>query len=245
MATDDGSEIDLEIEELPLVFAWDDPQEPDETPSYLTFDPHTQELGLVLGDTQETLSGCILVRVRDNISDVMTYTDTTHPDNGQITLPLSEFFEFWEIDHFWDDLTMSCERRCAQVYERSLCKRGHMFEIKLLNHDWDPLTFKFIFERLDAGECDDYHSKSRKLKAEIRGLKYTVSYLEPERLVPRYKDMREAAEALLEVKTGELERLREEQLLAVAMGFHSRLGAQSAFRGLDPNIFAGLVAPHL
>ena len=240
MATDgaeSGSEIELEIEKLPLVFAWDDPQEPDETPSYLTFDPHTQELGLVLGDTQETLSGCILVRVRVNISDVMTYTDTTHPDNGQITLPLSEFFEFWEIDHFWDDLTMSCERRCAQVYERSLCKRGHMFEIKLLNHDWDPLTFKFIFERLDAGECDDYHSKSRKLKAEIRWLKYTVSYLESELLEARLKTMR--------VKTGELERLREEQLLAVAMGFHSRLGAQSVFRGLDPNIFAGLVAPHL
>ena len=237
MVTDDGSEIDLEIEELPLVFAWDDPQEPDETPSYLTFDPHTQELGLVLGDTQETLSGCILVRVRDNISEVMTYTDTTHPDNGQITLPLSEFFEFWEIDHFWNDLTMSCERRCAQVYERSLCKRGHMFEIKLLNHDWDPLTFKFIFERLDAGECDDYHSKSRKLKAEIRWLKYTVSYLESELLEARLKTMR--------VKTGELERLREEQLLAVAMGFHARLGSQSVFSGLDPHIIAGLVAPHL
>jgi hypothetical protein len=96
--------------------------------------------------------------------------------------------------------------------------------------DWDPLTFEFIFTRLDAAVCDGFYSKSRKLKAEIRELKQQ----EPE-----------AVEGLLKRKTAELEKLREEQLLAVAMGFHSLLGAQSVFRGLDPHIIAGLVAPHL
>ena len=247
MATDgaeSGSEIELELEEYPLVFAWDNPLEPEEIPSYLTCDPYTQELGLVLGDTQETLSGCIHVRVYDSISAVVTYSDTTPPEKRHRTCPLAAFFHNFENDNFWVDITSSCDNRTSQVYERLRCDRGYMFKIKVMQ-DWDPLTFEFIFERLDAVVCDNFHSKSRKLKAEIRELKYKVSRLEPEHLEARCKDMKEAAEALIEEKTAELEKLREEQLLAVAMGFHARLGSQSVFHGLDPHIIAGFVAPHL
>lgn len=232
MATDgaeSGSEIELELEEYPLVFAWDNPLEPEEIPSYLTCDPYTQELGLVLGDTQETLSGCIHVRVYDSISAVVTYSDTTPPEKRHRTCHLAAFFHNFENDNFWVDITSSCDNRTSQVYERLRCDRGYMFKIKVMQ-DWDPLTFEFIFERLDAVVCDNFHSKSRKLKAEIRELKQLET---------------EAAEGLLKRKTAELERLREEQLLAVAMGFHMRLGSGSVLRGLDPHIIAGLVAPHL
>ena len=230
------------VKKYPIKFAWD--EESTKLESFVTFNPVGKEFGMVISELGQTFSGLCYMRVVSNFSGRL-YTvdnDARRRDNG---FHLSAFF----ASDYWGMFKRGKGK--AEVYERFVGGNGqHTFKARLHPRgSKHAFSFEFSFGRVEEDACKSLHSKMRKAKAEICELAYKLAYLEPERLDPHYKGMIEATEGLLQDKTAELEELKqkdlEERRLALAMAFHSRLGAQSVFCGLDPNIIAGLVAPHL
>ena len=60
----------MDVERYPIRFAWDDANEPAEIESFVTFNPTSKELGLVMGAIGHTFFGLRYMRVVSPFSTV-------------------------------------------------------------------------------------------------------------------------------------------------------------------------------
>ena len=222
----------MDVERYPIRFAWDDANEPAELESFVTFNPTSKELGLVMGEMGHTFGGLLYMRVVSPFSNLLYTVDIR--ENGY---HLPEFFASTN----WNIFRRASGR--MEVYQHFLGRfYQHTFKARVKN----GFSFEFSFGSVEVDACKGLGAQLRKVKDELRELRYSESELANVMIFGKFSSDRyliNEIKASLKLKTSELEKLKdvEARRLAVAMAFHSRSGLGR----LDPSVVVYHILPHL